>query len=1034
MKNMLKNLVDWDALYFILENAPVSFEILDKNKTIIYCNKARKKLTGHEESEIIGKKINNFLTPDSKEKFNLFLSNGFKNSSEIQLDVIAKNKQVIPVELSFKTLMDKNEQTAVLITYAYKKASEKRQPFRGNSFNVEALKALTENETKYQTLFEKSNDAIFILIEDLFVDCNEAAQKLFAASKERLLASSVIDFIPKKDGNDETVRIVTEKIKLAFNGEPQSFRLELCRMDKKAIHAEIELSPFSLNNMTFVQAIIHDITEKYTQWLALQKSESIFKGVVNASHEAIIGVNKKGVCFLFNPAAEKMFLRTEKEMLGKSIDCLIPERYKEAHNRAFNDIFKTRNFDRLVNKTYRVDGLRSNGEEFPLEFSFSMVAVKDETFIVSSGRDITDRVKKENALKESEQKFRHLFEDMPDAIFITSLDADSKGLILDANRAAEQQTGYTREELLNMNILSQLCADKNNSQKALAREKEIAANKEIRFVEKKIRKDKTEYWTEVILRIISLNGTDVLISINRDVTDKIIANEKITKLSYAIEKSPIFVIITDPKGTIEYANRQASEITGYRQNELIGRLFRYDEFSVFPKEMFKSLWSTLETEDNWHSEFEMNLKNDKKIFVSATVFPIKNESDEVVNFIGMLEDRTDQRKLREQLSQAQKMETVGRLTGGIAHDFNNLLTVINGYSELASTIKTKDKKVHEYFRAIFRAGERASDLVRQLLAFTRKQSAEIKVVNLNTMIQDLTKMMARLIGKDIQIKTELDPQLPYIKADPVQIEQILINLVVNARDALNENRTGNSERKIIIATKAVSFDHASAKATTDMKNGDYVLFSVSDTGSGMPEDVKDKIFEPFFTTKETGKGTGLGLATVYGIVEQNNGKIEVLSELNKGTQFNIYWPAVDITEDSVELQKETFVPAVGHKHVLIVDDDEEVRALASEMLQALNYQVTEANNGKQALHLLKEASCKPDLIITDLIMPEMDGIEFANKTKQILPDVKFLYASGFAGDRFKTNSKSEIEELFIQKPYTLHALGQKIREVLDSTN
>ena len=1034
MKNTLKNLADWDTLHIFLEDAPISVEILDRNNTIVYCNKARKKFTGHEESEIIGKNIFDFLAPESKEKFDYFLSAGLKNNAGIKLDIITKNKKIVPVVLSFKTLRDKNEQPAAIIIYMLKNTSESTQSFGENSFKVEALKALTENETKYQTLFEKSNDAIFIMTEELFVDCNEAAQKLFAASKEQILNSSIIDFLPKKDENDETFRMLTEKIRLAFSGEPQNFQLELRRMDKKAIFAEIDLSPFSLNKMTFVQAIIHDITKEYTQRLALQKSESIFKGVVNASYGAIIGIDKEGLCFLFNPAAQKMFLRTEKEMLGKPIDCLMPERYKEAHNRGFREVFKTGNFDRLTNKTYRVDGLRSNGEEFPIEFSFSVVTIKNETFIVSSGRDITDRVKKENALKESEQKFRQLFQDMPDAIFITSLDAESKGLILDVNRAAEQQTGYTREELLNMNILSQLCVDGNDTQVALAREKEIEAKKEVRFIEKKIRKDKTEYWTEVILRIISYNGTDVLLSINRDVTDTIIANEKITKLSYAIEQSPIFVIITDPKGKIEYANRMALEITGYRQDELIGRFFRYDEFPVFPKEEFRKLWSTLETDDYWHSEFEMNLKNDKKIFVSATVFPIKNETNQVVNFIGMLEDRTDQRKLKEQLIQAQKMESVGRLTGGIAHDFNNLLTVINGYSELASNIKTKDKKIHEYFKAIFRAGERASDLVRQLLAFTRKQSAETKIVNLNTLIQDLTKMMSRLIGTDIQINTKLDPKLSYIKADPVQIEQILINLVVNARDAINENKTGNSERKITIVTKTVSFDHASAKGIPDIKSGDYVLFSVSDSGSGMPKEVKDRIFDPFFTTKETGKGTGLGLATVYGIVKQNNGNIEVLSELNKGTQFNIYWPAVDSTKDSVELQEDTFSPAVGHEHVLIVDDDEEVRTLASEMLQALNYPVTEANNGKQALHLLKEDSCNPDLIITDLIMSEMDGIEFANKAKQILPDVKLLYASGFAGDRFKTSSKNEIEEFFIQKPYTLHALGQKIREVLDSTN
>lgn len=380
------------------------------------------------------------------------------------------------------------------------------------------------------------------------------------------------------------------------------------------------------------------------------------------------------------------------------------------------------------------------------------------------------------------------------------------------------------------------------------------------------------------------------------------------------------------------------------------------------------------------------------------------------------------------------MESIGTLTGGIAHDFNNLLTVINGYSELASNIVTGDEKIDKYFKAIFKAGEKASNLVAQLLAFTRQQPIEIKVLDLNTIISDLNNMISRLIGSDIYIDTVLDPGLPLVQADPGQIEQILINLVVNARDAINENELKTSDRRININTKLVYLDAPYIKIHSDLEEGAYVLFSVGDSGSGMTEEVMNRIFEPFFTTKAEGKGTGLGLATVYGIVKQNKGNIQVYSELGRGTIFKIYWPASKSSLNNEQLQKKTFESATNNEHILLVDDDDEVRALAGEMLANLNYTVTEAGNGVEALHLLQDSSCRPNLILTDLVMPEMDGMELVLKAKQLLPGIKILYASGFADDRFLNNDQDGIENCFIQKPYTLYSIATKIREVLDSGN
>ena len=398
---------------------------------------------------------------------------------------------------------------------------------------------------------------------------------------------------------------------------------------------------------------------------------------------------------------------------------------------------------------------------------------------------------------------------------------------------------------------------------------------------------------------------------------------------------------------------------------------------------------------------------------------------------GIQMEITDQRRLEEQLRQSQKLEAIGTLAGGIAHDFNNLLTVINGHAEISMLALENDHPSHKDIISILSAGKRAKTLISQLLAFSRKQIYAPKIIEINKVISQSDKMLRRLIGEDINIESNLGHGIPLIKADPGQIEQILMNLIVNARDAINENGTSAKSKRIVIETSQMMVDEGFVAKHTGSKKGLHVVLTVSDTGIGMEEGVLEKIFEPFFTTKDKGLGIGLGLSTVYGIVKQNNGSIYAYSKPELGTRIRIYWPATDQQKNSDEtkmLKKKTIL---GHESILVVEDDEGVRNFVGTALKDLGYKIFEASNGKKALEFLNQNGNNVDLIITDLVMPEMNGKELAIEVEKILPNIRVLFTSGYTEDHIANSGSLEREVNFLQKPYSIQTLASKVREVIE---
>ena len=382
-------------------------------------------------------------------------------------------------------------------------------------------------------------------------------------------------------------------------------------------------------------------------------------------------------------------------------------------------------------------------------------------------------------------------------------------------------------------------------------------------------------------------------------------------------------------------------------------------------------------------------------------------------------------RLQEQFRQAQKMEAIGRLAGGIAHDFNNLLTIINGYSQISLQELKEEDPLRGNIEEIHDAAKRAATLTRQLLAFSRRQVMEMKVIDINMLLKDTEKMLRRILGEDVELITFMAEDLGRVKADPGQIEQVIMNLAVNARDAMP--RGG----KLTIETVNVELDEAYARAHVAVTPGHYVMLSVSDTGAGMTPEIRDRVFEPFFTTKEKGKGTGLGLSTVYGIVKQSGGNIWVYSEPGQGSAIKIYLPKVDVPLEKLEKKVVHENLPLGSETILVVEDEGEVRKLAVRILKKQGYVVLEAGQGDEAFHVCKQHQGPIHLMVTDVVMPGMGGHELAKRLEPLHPNMKVLYMSGYTENAIVHHGVLDEGMSYIQKPFTVDGLARKVREALD---
>jgi len=637
-----------------------------------------------------------------------------------------------------------------------------------------------------------------------------------------------------------------------------------------------------------------------------------------------------------------------------------------------------------------------------------------------------ERKRVEKELQRRENLLNKVFEILPVGLWI----ADKNGKLIKANKAGSQIWGA--EPLVGQKEYGVFKARRLPSREDIAPDDwalSHSINNGITVMDEELEIEAFDGQTKIILNytapVLDDDGrVEAAVVVNIDITDRKKAEEDLIKLSRAVEQSPVSVEITDIAGNIEYVNPKFTQVTGYTLDEVKGQNPRILKSGETSAGEYRGLWETITSGRIWRGEFHNRRKNGTFFWERASISPIRNTTGAITHFLAVKEDITAEKTLEMQLHQAQKLESVGRLAGGVAHDFNNMLNVILGYTDIAAMKLSGDHPALLDLEEVKEAAFRSVEIVRQLLAFARKQTVNPVVLDLNETVSGMLNMFSRLIGEDIDLVWIPGDDLWNVKLDPSQIDQLLANLLVNARDAIS------GVGKITIETENVVFDQTYCTIHTDFIPGKYVMLAVSDNGCGMDHQTISCIFEPFFTTKAPGTGTGLGLATVFGIVKQNYGFINVSSEPEIGTTFRIYLPATSQTSEP-SLSTNDLMPRHGSETILLVEDEQSILDLGRKILESMGYTVIAAALPGDALTLAEHHNGPIHLLITDVVMPEMNGKAVKDKLTGLRPDIGVLYMSGYTADVIAHHGVLEKGVNFLQKPFTGKSLAAKVRDVLD---
>ena len=634
----------------------------------------------------------------------------------------------------------------------------------------------------------------------------------------------------------------------------------------------------------------------------------------------------------------------------------------------------------------------------------------------------------------AEGRLASIVESSADPIVSKSLD----GIITSWNEAAERLFGYAPEEIVGRSVSLLIPPDRPDEEaQILAR---LQRGEGVSHFET-VRRRKDGRLIEVSLTVSPIrdgNGRIVGASkIARDITERKGAEARLRDSEERFQQlaeniGEIFWIWDREQRRVVYVSPAYETVCGRSCESLYQAEPGAWLDVIHPEDRECLLRVGAEQRDAaYEQEFRIVRPDGTVRWIQARAFPVRDPGAQIKRVVGSARDITadkqaaaELRRLEEQLRQAQKMEALGRLAGGVAHDFNNLLSVVFGHSALLALGSPSPERLRESVTQIGRAAERAAALTRQLLAFGRRQVVEPEVLDLNALVTDVASMLQRLLGEGVQVSTKLQPDLRPVRVDPGQMEQVILNLALNARDAMP--RGG----RLTLETRDIELDEATARAQADLGAGHYVLLAVSDTGAGMTPEVQARIFEPFFTTKAVGQGTGLGLSVVHGILKENGGHIAVQSLPDAGTTFKIYLPpSARLVEGSAESTPSE--PIQGGETVLLVEDEEPVREVTALMLGSLGYRVLEASNGEEALRVAQAGLEQVDLLMTDVVMPGMGGRDLADALQACMPGLKVLFQSGYTDDTVIRQGILHTEMAFLQKPFTLAALSQKLREILD---
>ncbi|MBN2365480.1 MAG: PAS domain-containing sensor histidine kinase [Calditrichaeota bacterium] len=982
--------------------------ILDDKGSILFFNKAVIELVRLRSREIpVNPTVFEFIQP------------GFKKQVRQHLDKIKKDNQSFLAEYKIVTA----DNSSRWVEGHVSRIQFRRNPavlvtLRDITNRKNAEETINSNKAELNALLENTADSIWLVDRKFRITwLNSTFRNLFyeAYGIDLKAGDNILEVSP------HFLRSVWKKrYRRALNGEGFSVE-ERYRFNNHDMDVEISLNPIRTGHeIRGVSVTSRDITERKRIERGLRDSEVRFRTLVeNVPSIAVHGYNCRGEVIFWNPACERIYQYSKDEAKGRRLEDLLLD--GDNRTEIMNKI------EKIIHDDYVIP-LRENSYR---KKDGTIIHVLSSNVVLRDGSgdiiyyfldiDLTRLKSVEAALKESEMKYRLLAETARDIIAVHDMNGDFTYM----NKAGLEAAGFKPDEVKKKNVTDLISL--NHLEKMYDKWFRNLKNDNNVFLYE------TEMMTgrgltipvEINSSLIHKNGSPShILLVIRDISERKRVENEMNMLGHAIKSISECVSVTDMNDKILFVNDAFLKTYGYDWEDLIGKSIDVVRSPENPEEVVqKILPETLQ--GSWQGELVNRRKSgeDFHIFLSTSI--IRDDNHKPVALIGVSRDITERKKLEAQYRQAQKMEAIGRLAGGVAHDFNNILTIIKGYTELLLSRVELNDILRNYALQIDKAGERAGELTRQLLAFSRKQILQPKVLNLNALIKDMEQMMQRLIGEDLELITLLDAELGNIQADPGQIQQLIMNMIINSRDAM----TGNG--KIILETENTVLDGDYIRKRSMVRPGHYVKLTISDTGMGIQKEIQDHIFEPFFTTKEEGKGTGLGLATVYGIVKQSGGYIFVYSEPGMGTTFKVYLPRIDQDIDKMNEEEYGDEDCRGNETVLVVEDEDEVRDLICETLRKYDYNVLEAPHGGIALSVCEEYKETIHLVITDIVMPHMSGQKFVEEMVKHHPESRVLYISGYTSAGIIQKNLLEPDMLFLQKPFSMITLLRKIRHVLD---